>query len=48
MLNLWMKPFGLPYRLLLDPDPSFRGACQQQLESLGIIVDYSVPLRVIG
>ena len=40
ILQLWLKPYGLPYRMMLDPDTSFRGACQQQLESLGIIVDF--------
>jgi len=40
-------PYGLPYRMMLRSDPSFRGACQQQVESLGIIVDFALP-RVIG
>ena len=40
LMVVWLKPFGLPYRALLDPDPSFRGSFQQQLESLGVIVDY--------
>ena len=40
MIQVWMKPYGLPYRIAMDPDPSFRGECQRQLEALGIIVDY--------
>ena len=40
LMMVWLKPYGLPYRALLDPDPSFRGSFQQQLESLGVIVDY--------
>ena len=40
MIQAWVKPCGLPYRIAMDPDPSFRGECQRQLEALGIIVDY--------
>ena len=40
ILDLWLRPFGLPLRMILDPDPSFRGDCQTRLESLGIEVHY--------
>ena len=39
-LDIWVKPYGVPYRLLLDPDPTFRGEFQRQAESLGIVVEY--------
>ena len=40
MVTLWLKPFGLPNGVLLDPDPNFRGEFQRQLESLGVVVDH--------
>ena len=40
ILDLWLRPFGLPLRMILDPDPSFRGDCQTRLESFGIEVHY--------
>ena len=39
-LDIWVKPYGVPYRLLLDPDPTFRGEFQRQAEALGTTVDY--------
>ena len=39
-LRCWFKPFGLPYKLVLDPDTAFRGDCQRQIESLGIICEF--------
>ena len=36
----WFKPYGVPYRLLLDPDPTFRGEFQRQAESLGTVVEH--------
>ena len=39
-LRCWFKPFGLPYKLVLDPDTAFRGDCQRQVESLGIICEF--------
>lgn len=38
--QLWLKPYGLPYLMLLDPDPCFKGACQEQIESLGIRLEF--------
>lgn len=39
-VKCWFKPFGLPYKMMLDPDTAFRGDCQRQIESLGIICDF--------
>ena len=39
ILACWFKPFGLPYKMLLDPDTAFRGECQRQIESLGILCE---------
>ena len=39
-LDIWVKPYGVPYRLLLDPDPTFRGEFQRQAESLATVVEY--------
>ena len=39
-LAIWVRPYGVPYRLLLDPDPTFRGEFQRQAEALGTTVDY--------
>ena len=36
----WLQPFGLPYKVMLDPDPTFRGDFQSQVEHLGIICDF--------
>ena len=33
-------PFGLPFKVMLDPDPTFRGDVQAQVEHLGIICDF--------
>ena len=39
MLDCWFRPFGLPYKMILDPDTAFRGECQRQIESLGILCE---------
>ena len=39
IMQCWLKPYGLPFKLLLDPDTAFRGEFQNQVESLGIIYD---------
>ena len=36
----WLQPFGLPYKVMLDPDPTFRGDFQSHVEHLGIICDF--------
>ena len=38
--NLWLRPYGLPYQLFLDPDRAFLGQCQHQIESMGIRLDF--------
>ena len=40
LLACWLKPFGLPFKIMLDPDTAFRGECQRQIESLGIICEF--------
>eukprot|EP00435_Cladocopium_sp_Y103_P033973 s697_g8.t1 len=40
MLSCWFKPFGLPFKIMLDPDTAFRGECQRQIESLGVLCEF--------
>ncbi|CAL1128378.1 unnamed protein product [Cladocopium goreaui] len=41
--DLWLRPFGLPLRLLCDPDPSFKGMFQHRVQAIGIHLDYCPP-----
>ena len=37
------RPYGLPLRILADPDTSFRGDCQERVQALGCIMDLCPP-----
>ena len=39
--QIWLRPYGLPYRILADEDRAFLGDCRHRLESLGIILDFA-------
>lgn len=40
LMQCWLKPYGLPFKLLVDPDTACRGDFQSQVEHLGIICDF--------
>lgn len=40
IMQCWLRPYGLPFKLFLDPDTAFRGDFQAQVEHLGIICDF--------
>ena len=39
-LMYWFKPCGLPFKIVLDPNTAFRGECQRQIETLGILCEF--------
>ena len=41
--QIWLRPFGLPMKILADPDPSFRGDFQERVQSLGCILELCPP-----
>lgn len=41
--QVWFRPYGLPLRILADPDTSFRGDCQERVQALGCIMDLCPP-----
>ena len=38
--RVWLRPYGLPTRLLLDPDPLFQGEFDDRLATVNVHVDY--------
>ena len=38
--TIWLRPYGLPVRLLLDPDPLFQGDFQELLSTINVQVEY--------
>ena len=38
--HVWLRPFGLPARLLLDPDPLFQGDFDDLLSTVNVQVDF--------
>ena len=41
--KMWLRPYGIPLKVMADPDTSFRGSFQQRLEALGCQVDHCPP-----
>ena len=38
--RIWLRPYGLPARLLLDPDPLFQGDFDDMLSTVNVQVDF--------
>ena len=38
--TVWLRPYGLPVRLLLDPDPLFQGEFEELLSTINVQVEY--------
>ena len=41
--QMWLKPFGLPLKIVCDPDTSFKGDFQHRLQALGVNVEHCPP-----
>ena len=41
--NTWLKPYGLPLRIVCDPDTSFKGAFQERVHALGCLLTHCPP-----
>eukprot|EP00435_Cladocopium_sp_Y103_P069341 s209_g33.t1 len=41
--QMWLKPYGLPLRVICDPDTSFRGEFQLRLQALGVNLEHCPP-----
>lgn len=41
--QMWLKPYGVPIKLVCDPDTSFRGEFQLRLQALGCLVEHCAP-----
>ena len=38
--QLWLRPYGIPLKVMTDPDPSFRGHFQERLQALGCLLEF--------
>ena len=38
--DTWFKPYGLPLRIMCDPDTSFKGSFQQRVQALGCVLEH--------
>ena len=38
--SVWLRPYGLPVRLLLDPDPLFQGEFEELLSTVNVNCEY--------
>lgn len=41
--QIWFRPYGLPLKIVADPDTSFRGDFQERVQSLGCILELCPP-----
>ena len=40
MHRMWFQPYGLPLRIVCDPDPSFKGMFQHKIQAIGILLEH--------